>query len=75
MKLGALLAILKALLDLILWATDSLKTAVVGAKKAEVKKAIGQAKKAKKKNEKIEAAKRMEAAFGLRARSTKPRRK
>lgn len=75
MKIGALLTILKALVDFILWATDSIKAAVIGAKKAEVKKAIGQAKKAKKKNEKIAAAKRMESAFGLRSRATKPRRK
>lgn len=71
MKLGALLALLKALVDFILWATDALKVAVVGAKKENVKKAVAQAKKAKSKNAKIAAAKKMEAAFGLRARSSK----
>ena len=73
MKIGALVAILKTLVDFILWATDSLKAAVIGAKKSEVRKAIGEAKKAKKKHEKIAAAKRMEKAFGLRPRARKPR--
>lgn len=72
MKLGALLAILNALVDFILWATDSLKAAVVGVKKENVKKAVAQAKKAKTKDEKIAAAKKMESAFGLRSRGSKP---
>lgn len=72
MKLGALFTVVKALIDFIRWTSGTLRIAFIGKKKREVKKAIAEAKKAKSKDEKIAAAKKMESAFNLRARGSKP---
>lgn len=66
MKLAAIVEIARALIRFCEWAVEQIQETIRRRKLEEIHDATEQAKKAKSREEKIEAAKRLEDAAGLR---------